>query len=114
MILYPDFYFKNVQSIDLEELKKSNIKGIILDVDNTLIDYQKNMSEGIKDWVSRAKNESFKLCIVSNSSKLDKVSDVAKALELEYFFCARKPAKRRLSKGIRTIKTKTRGMCSNW
>ena len=59
------------------------------------IDYQKNMPEGIKDWVSKAKAEKFKLCIVSNSSKLEKVSNVAKELELEYFFCARKPAKRR-------------------
>ena len=95
MVLYPDFYFKNVQSIDLEELQKKGIKGIILDVDNTLIDYKKMMPEGIKEWVSRAKKYKFQLCIVSNSSKLDKVSKVAKELGLEYFFCARKPAKKR-------------------
>ena len=39
MILYPDFYCKNIKDVDIEKLKENNIKGIILDVDNTLIDY---------------------------------------------------------------------------
>ena len=38
MILYPDFYCKNIKDVDIEKLKENNIKGIILDVDNTLID----------------------------------------------------------------------------
>lgn len=42
MILYPDLYYNSVTEISAEILKKNNIKGLILDVDNTLIDYKKN------------------------------------------------------------------------
>ena len=45
MILYPKGYFSKVSEISLEYLKENNIKGLILDVDNTLIDYYRNMVE---------------------------------------------------------------------
>ena len=41
MILYPKLYCKNVTEITIEMLQKNNIKGLILDVDNTLIDLTK-------------------------------------------------------------------------
>ncbi len=46
MRLYPDYYCKDVTAISLDFLKEHNIKGIILDVDNTLIDINKNMLRG--------------------------------------------------------------------
>lgn len=93
MLLYPKYYYKNVQSINLEELYKVNIKGIILDVDNTLIDYKKIMPQEIKEWVKEAKNKNFKVCILSNSNKKDKIEKVANDLELEYIMSAKKPFK---------------------
>lgn len=41
MILYPKEHFNNVREISLDFLKKNEIKALILDVDNTLIDYDK-------------------------------------------------------------------------
>lgn len=41
MILYPNAHFKNVREIELGFLKENNINALILDVDNTLIDYDK-------------------------------------------------------------------------
>ena len=43
MLLYPKIYLESVDKIEIEVLKKNNIKGLILDVDNTLIDMEKNM-----------------------------------------------------------------------
>lgn len=93
MLLYPKFYYKNVQSIDLEELYKLGIRGIILDVDNTLIDYKRIMPEGIKEWVEMAKSKSFKVCILSNSNRKDKIKKVSEDLNIEYVMSAKKPAK---------------------
>ena len=45
MILYPKADFKKVSDITIEYLNKNNIKALILDVDNTLIDFYKNLSE---------------------------------------------------------------------
>ena len=49
MILYPDFYCKNIKDVDIEKLKENNIKGIILDVDNTLIDWKAEYWDCLKN-----------------------------------------------------------------
>ena len=46
MILYPDIYLTNVKEITVELLHKNNIKGLLLDVDNTLIDFELKILEG--------------------------------------------------------------------
>ena len=43
MKLYPNAYLKNVKEITIDFLNKNNIKALILDVDNTLIDFNKKM-----------------------------------------------------------------------
>ena len=50
MILYPKAHFNNVKEISIEFLEKNNIKALILDVDNTLIDYDvRDYAEYIKE-----------------------------------------------------------------
>lgn len=105
MILFPKTYIKSVKNIDIDFLNKNNIKAIILDVDNTLIDYYKNMPEGTKEWCERLKNENIKFCIVSNSNKEQKVSNVAKTLNIPYIFFAKKPLKNGLKKAAKILKT---------
>ena len=73
MNLYPKIYHQSVKDITIKELKDNNIKGLILDVDNTLIDYDKNMPDGIKEWFENIKKENIKGIILSNSNKEEKV-----------------------------------------
>ena len=94
MKLYPDLYIKNVTEITVELLKKYNIKGLILDIDNTLIDYDKNMLDGANIWCEELKKNNIKLCILSNTNKVKKVEKVAKILDLEYIYFAHKPSKK--------------------
>ena len=54
-ILKPDLIYKGVKYIDYETLKKIGVQGILLDIDNTLIDYTKMLSDEIVDWVENAK-----------------------------------------------------------
>lgn len=93
MLVYPNFYCDNVRDVKLEFLNKNNIKGIILDVDNTLIDFYRKFEDGTIEWVNELKKAGIKFCIVSNSNKLDKVSYVAEALDIPYFHFAKKPFK---------------------
>lgn len=95
MILYPKLYLKSVTEITIEILNRNNIKALILDVDNTLIDYYKNMPDGIKKWCEDLKKSGIKFCIVSNSNKKEKVEKVAKILEIPYIYFAKKPFKKR-------------------
>lgn len=93
MILYPNLYCKNVMAITMDILQKNNIKGLILDVDNTLIDIDRNMDPRVKEWVDELKKDGIKMCIVSNTNKVDKVKKVSETLDLPYFYFAKKPFK---------------------
>lgn len=92
-MFYPNEYFDSVKDIDMNLLKKNNIKGLILDVDNTLIDFGKNMPEGIKEWIDEVKKQGIKCCILSNSNKLEKVKGVAEKLDIPFIYFAKKPLK---------------------
>lgn len=94
MIFYPNIYLNNVKEITIELLKKNNIKGLLLDVDNTLIDFDLKILEGSKEWCDNLKKEGIKLCILSNTNKIEKVKRVAKELDLQYINFAKKPFKK--------------------
>lgn len=94
MIIYPDLYLKSVKDITIEVLNKNNIKALILDVDNTLIDYYKNLSEDIIKWAESLKQQGITLYILSNTNKEEKVKTVAEKLKIEYEFFAKKPSKK--------------------
>ena len=95
MILYPKGYFNKVSEISLEYLKENNIKGLILDVDNTLIDYYKNMSQETVEWANNLKQNGIQMCILSNSNNKNKVKEVANKLGIEkYSYFGMKPLKK--------------------
>ena len=48
MIFYPNKYIKTIEEITIEFLQKNKIKALILDVDNTLVNYKKEMRSGRK------------------------------------------------------------------
>lgn len=93
MILYPKEYFNNVREISIDFLRKNEIKALILDVDNTLIDYDKNLAEDTIKWAENLKEEGIKLYILSNSNKKQKVKTVAEKLNVEYEYFGKKPLK---------------------
>lgn len=92
-MVYPREYLDSVKDISIELLHKNDIRGIILDVDNTLIDLDRKMLDGVQDWVENLKREGIKFCIVSNSNKVDKVKKVAETLDAPYIYFAKKPLK---------------------
>ena len=98
MNLYPKIYLNNVKEITYELLQENNIKGLILDVDNTLIDYYKNMPEGVEQWCKDLQKRNIKFCIASNSNKREKVKGVSAKLGIPYVFFAKKPLKMGLNK----------------
>lgn len=93
MIFYPNAYFNKVEEITIEFLNKNKIKALILDVDNTLIDYNKNLSKDVENWVRELKGQGIKLYILSNTNQKEKVETVANKLQIPYEFFAKKPLK---------------------
>ena len=104
LIFYPDAYFKNAKQITTEFLNKNIIKALILDLDNTLIDYNKNVLFGVKEWVDNMNNEGIKLCILSNTNNKRKVENVSRYLEIPFIYFAMKPLKFGFKKGMNKLK----------
>ena len=103
MILYPDIYLKNATEITIDLLNKNNIKGLLLDVDNTLIDFNLKILDGAKDWCFDLKRKNIKICILSNTNKIEKVKKVAKELDIDYINFAKKPAKTGFKKACKLL-----------
>ena len=103
MILYPNRYIEKVTDIDVKFLEENSIKGLILDVDNTLIDFELKILEGSKDWINNLKENNFKLCILSNTNKIEKVKMVAKELDIPYINFAKKPFKKGFKRGAELL-----------
>ena len=89
--LKPDACYDGVQFIDFDFLKNNNIQGILLDIDNTLIDMDRNMPDEILKWVQEAKEHGFKIGILSNTGKKDKLIPISEKLGVEYVSLAKKP-----------------------
>jgi len=104
MKLYPKLYLKNIKEITMELLNKNQIKGLILDIDNTLIDFDKNLLEGAKKWCEDLKSKGIKMVILSNTNKVHKVKKVAEILDLEYIYFAHKPNKKGFKQAQQILK----------
>ena len=95
--IYPKAYFSSVLDIKIGFLIKNKIKALILDVDNTLIDYNKNLSEDIIKWSHELQGQGIKMYILSNTNK---------KVEIEYEYFAKKPSKKGFLKVQNKLKLK--------
>ena len=103
MKIYPNNYVENVEKIDKEFMQKNKLEALVLDVDNTLIDMTKIVSDEIKQWAKSLTDEGFKLYILSNSYNKSKVEKVAKEINAPFEFFAKKPFKKGFLKVIEKI-----------
>ena len=106
MNVYPDLYLNSVIDINATLLKKNKLEALILDVDNTLIDYYKNLIEGAEDWCENLKSEGIKCIILSNSNKKEKVETVAKKLGIKYIMFVKKPLKSGFKRALEKLEMK--------
>lgn len=68
--LQPDLFVKSIFSLDINWLKERGIKGVLLDIDNTLITHkQKIPDEKVIELIKYFQNNGIKTAIVSNATK---------------------------------------------
>lgn len=66
----PDIYQKSIYKIDYKKLKKSGIKCILFDLDNTIAPVSVSVpNKKMKDLIEEVKDMGFKIIIMSNSPK---------------------------------------------
>ena len=107
MILYPNIMINKVEEINVEFLNKNKIKALILDVDNTLMDTDKNLKESVIEWAINLQGQGVRLYILSNSNKVKKIKEIAEKMQIKnYFYFALKPLKRGFKKVQKLIDLK--------
>ena len=103
MNIYPDAYFKRVEDIDVEFLNKNKIKALLLDVDNTLVEQKKKMTESVIKWAKELKGQGVKLYILSNTNDKEKIENIVKEIEIPYQLFSMKPLKRGFKKAQKVL-----------
>ena len=102
-MIYPNDYFEKIDKITIEYLKKNDIKALILDMDNTLINRNSEMPENVLKWAKEIRGQGVKLIIVSNSNKKSKLDKISNLLGIEYIVFAKKPLKSGLMKAVKLL-----------
>lgn len=79
-------------------LNHYQIKGLILDVDETLVPLRsKEASTELREWVKQIR-QGVSLWLVSNNLSQTRIHSIAQSLDLPYILAARKPSRRKLKK----------------
>jgi len=100
----PRLRVDSVYDIDLDALKASGVRGIITDLDNTLVGAKDpSATPKLVEWFKRVEKLGFQVVIVSNNNQL-RVSKFADPIKLPYIHAARKPSRRAFRKALEMMK----------
>ena len=103
MIFRPTYVFNDITGITPKFLKRKHIKGIVLDIDNTLTTHNNPVPpQSSMDWLASVKQAGIKLIIVSNN-KPPRVEPFAQLLELEYVANGRKPLTYGINEAVKRL-----------
>lgn len=93
-LLCPNAYVKSILELDLDFLKQKGILLLLFDLDNTLVEWDKDVLEPqIEKWFQIAKKKGFQLCILSNNNR-ERVETISTILDVPFIHKAIKPRKK--------------------
>jgi uncharacterized protein len=100
-LLQPDLILgKTILYLSPEILRRYQIRGLILDVDDTLVSFRESSpSPELKQWVKEIR-EVASIWLVSNNLSHHRIGNIAESLDLPYLLGAGKPSRRKLRQAI--------------
>ncbi len=87
---YPKEWVDSAYSIDYTALYSEGYRGIIFDIDNTLVEHGADASEEAIKLFDSLKNIGYNICLLSNNKK-PRVERFNKDVNVNYIFQAQKP-----------------------
>ena len=105
-LLKPKLYVSHIFEVSLEHLTQLGMKGIMVDLDNTLTPWNSEvLAPETIAWLKAAKGYGFKVCMVSNN-KGERIDRIASFLEIPFVARANKPLRRAFIRGLEVLDTK--------
>ncbi len=93
MNFYPQYMVKCVDEITPEHLQKWGIRGLILDIDNTLTTHDNPVpGQGVALWLKQMRDNGVQMIVLSNNTA-QRVEPFAKILGLPFVANGKKPLK---------------------
>lgn len=105
-VFLPDQHAKDIFEITPESLMENGIKGVITDLDNTLVEWDRpNATPKLVKWLEEMKHSNIKITIVSNNNE-NRVKAFSEPLEIPFISAARKPFKRAFNQALQQMALK--------
>jgi uncharacterized protein len=96
----PDQHVKSIFEITPESLKDKGVKGIITDLDNTLVEWDRPLATPkLIEWFENMRKHEILVTIVSNNNE-KRVRSFSDPLKIPFIFQARKPMTRAFNKAL--------------
>ena len=105
-IFYPDRYVASTYVIDFEALYEEGIRGLIFDIDNTLVPHGAPADERAIKLFKRLKDIGFHCCLISNNQE-PRVAMFNEPIQVDYVYDAHKPSTRNYKKAMEIMGTDT-------
>lgn len=102
--LFPSEDYDSVYNIDFNKFYERGYRGILFDVDNTLVEHDQPVTIQAIKLFEELKAIGFKTCIISNNKEY-RVKPLADALESHYVYKAGKPSPRGFMEGMKNMGT---------
>jgi len=101
---YPDHEVDSTYTLDFEALYKKGMRGVIFDIDNTLVPHDAPADERAVQLFQRLRDIGFKALVLSNN-KEPRVKMFADAVGCSYIFKAGKPGREGYRKAMEKMGT---------
>lgn len=103
-MLYPDEYKESTYKIDFKKLYKDGYRGILFDIDNTLVPHGAPADDRAIRLFEELRAIGFQTCLISNN-KEPRVKSFCDKVDSTYVFKAGKPLPGGYEEGMRRMKT---------
>ncbi len=101
----PDEVVSSVTEIDPNRLKQQGVQAVLLDLDNTLVPWQRvEVPEEVRCWIESMKAAGLRLCLVSNTRRKRRLEVLAKRLDIDYVPRAFKPRRYGLRQALERLR----------
>ncbi|NMA69722.1 MAG: YqeG family HAD IIIA-type phosphatase [Desulfitobacterium sp.] len=102
----PTYQADSLDSIPIEMLKKEGIRGLIIDLDNTMTPWNDlEVGPKVAEWFVKVKEAGISACIVSNNKSKQRVGVVAENLGIPFVYRATKPRTIAFRRGMDVLGT---------
>ncbi|KMZ55379.1 YqeG family HAD IIIA-type phosphatase [Dorea sp. D27] len=102
---FPDRYVASTYVIDFEKLYSEGVKGLIFDIDNTLVPHGAPADERAEELFAKLKRIGFGCCLISNNQE-PRVKMFNKNIQVDYVYNAHKPSTKNYMKAMEIMGTK--------